>query len=141
MTIPGRLLLVMMVISILSYGFSASSFAQQTPADCDPKTQVFQLGVCQDIDESGPQAFSIETDQPSYDERDTITISGNVGTISTSFPTQQALTIIITGPTGNIVGIAQVTPDASGQFSHNITAGGTMNASGDYKITAMELKK
>jgi len=131
----GNLALIILSISILSYGFSGLTFAQQQPEDCDPKTQVFQAGFCQDIEKTGPQDFTIDTDQPSYDDGDTIRITGNVGTLSESFP-NTPLTIMITGPTNNIIGIAQVTPDASGQFSHNLMAGGTMKITGEYTISA-----
>ncbi|MCH7940653.1 MAG: hypothetical protein IH842_01600, partial [Thaumarchaeota archaeon] len=114
----GNLALIILSISILSYGFSGLTFAQQSPADCGPN-QVFQLGLCQDIEKTGPQAFTIDTDQPSYDDGDTIRITGNVGTLSESFP-NMPLTIMIIGPNSNIIGIAQVTPDPSGQFSHNV---------------------
>ena len=130
----GNLALIILTVSILSYGFSGFTFAQQGPEDCGPN-QVFQLGQCQDIDEEGPQVFELKTDFPSYDEGDTIRISGNVGTISASFP-DTPVTIIVTGPTGNIVGIAQVPVGADGKYAHNIIAGGTMNTTGDYEVSA-----
>lgn len=137
----GNLALIILTISILSYGFSGFSFAQLNQTlqaeDCGPN-QVFQLGQCVDIDEEGPKAFTIKTDQPlksPYDDGDIIKITGNVGSISQSFP-NTPMTIIITGPTGNIVAIAQVTPSASGEFSHNVIAGGTMNTTGEYIISA-----
>ncbi len=130
----GNLALIILSISIFSYGFSGLTFAQQSPADCGPN-QVFQLGFCQDIGESSSQAFSIETDFTSYDDGDTVRITGNVGTISESFP-ELPLTIIIIGPTGNFVAIGQVTPDASGQFSHNVMVGGTMKVTGEYQVSA-----
>lgn len=139
----GNLALIILTISILSYGFAGLSFAQssinqtQQASQCGPN-QVFQLGECVDVEKQGPQAFNIKTDQPiksPYDDGDIIKITGNVGSISQSFP-NTPLTIIITGPTGNIVGIAQVTPSSSGEFSHNVIAGGTMNTTGEYLITA-----
>jgi len=108
--------------------------SSQQPSDCGPN-QVFQLGRCQDIEKTGPQAFTIDTDQPSYDDGDKIRITGNVGTLSESFP-NTLVTIIITGPTNNIIGIVQITPDASGQFSHNFIAGEAMNITGEYTISA-----
>ena len=130
----GNLALIILSISILSYGFSGLTYAQQSPEDCGPN-QVFQNNQCLDIGDSGPQVFVLETDQPSYDDGDTIRISGNVGTTSESFP-NTPVTIIVTGPTGNIVGIAQVAVGAGGQFSHNVIAGGTMNTTGDYAVSA-----
>jgi len=130
----GNLALIILSISILSYGFSGLTYAQQSPEDCGPN-QVFQLGFCQDIVELGPQAFLIETDFTSYDDGDTVRITGNVGTINENFP-ELPLTIIIIGPTGNFVAIGQVTPDASGQFSHNVMVGGTMKVTGEYEVSA-----
>ncbi len=71
----------MMVISILSYGFSASAFAQF--AGCGPNEIRDVTGECVSVgDVSGPQAFTVKTDQPSYNDRDTIIISGNVGSVN-----------------------------------------------------------
>jgi len=128
-----NLALIILSISILSYGFSGLAYA---PAheDCGPN-QVFQNNQCLDIDVSGPQVFELKTDFSSYNEKDTIKVSGNVGTLNENFP-ETPITLILTGPTGNIVGIAQVAVDASGQFSHNFIAGGTMKITGEYEISA-----
>jgi len=104
----GNLALIILSISILSYGFSGLTYAQLGPEDCGPN-QVFQNNQCLDIDDSEPQAFALDTDHPSYDDGDTIRVTGNVGTKSESFP-NTPVTLMLTGPTGNIVGIAQVTP-------------------------------
>ncbi|HET6517236.1 MAG TPA: CFI-box-CTERM domain-containing protein [Nitrosopumilaceae archaeon] len=130
----GNLAIIVLTVSILSYGFSGLTFAQQGPEDCGPN-QVFQNNQCLDIDESGPQVFTLDTDRSSYEDRNTIRITGNVGTISTTFP-DTPVVLIVTDPTGNIVAIGQVEVSADGQFSHNIIAGGTMKTSGDYEITA-----
>ena len=130
----GNLAIIVLSISILSFGFSGLIHAQQSPEDCGPN-QVFQNNQCQDIVDSGPQAFTLNIDQPSYDEGDTIRITGNVGTLSESFP-NTPVTLIITGPTGNIAAIAQLTVGANGGFSHNVMAGGTMNTTGDYEVSA-----
>jgi len=114
--------------------FSNEAFAQQSPEDCGPN-QVFQLGFCQDIEESGPQAFVVETDQPSYEDGDTIIISGNVGTVSESYP-DTPVSIIVIGPDGKTAGIIQTTPSSNGSFSHTLIAGGSMQISGVYEVTA-----
>ncbi len=132
----GNLALIILSISILSYGFSGLAYAPGHE-DCGPN-QVFQNNDCQDIDVSGPQVFELKTDFASYNERDTITVSGNVGTINENFP-ETPITLILTGPNGNIVAIAQVSVDASGQFSQNFIAGGkgsTMKITGEYEIAA-----
>jgi len=108
--------------------------SSQQPSDCGPN-QVFQLGLCQDIGDSGPQAFTIDTDQPSYDDGDTIRISGNVGTVSASYP-DQPVSIIVIGPDGKTVAIAQTIPSSNGSFSHILIVGGSMQISGVYEVTA-----
>jgi len=136
MTIPGRLLLGMMIISILSYGFSASAFADFH--GCGPNEILNVEGVCVsafDADEPGPQAFTVKTDQPSYNDRDTIKISGNVGTLNTNYDV--AVTLMLLDPEENIVSINQLLADSSGGFSKAITAGGPLwKLTGDYEIRA-----
>jgi len=137
MTIPGRLLLAMMVISVLSYGFSASSFAQVT--SCPDRDEVIVDGVCVNAFEGGDGTagapFSVETDQPSYDSDDIIRISGMIKTLNENY--QVPVTIILVDlANGNIVSVAQVMPNSAGDYSHSITAGGTMKTSGDYEIRA-----
>jgi len=134
MTRFGRLALILLTFSILSYGFSGFSFAQETPADCGPD-QVFQLGQCVDIGERTQSApFTVETDQPSYDDGDTINISGMILTLNENFA--QDVTLILFDPNGNIVFIAQIIPDSSGAYSTSLMASseGTMKKTGDYEI-------
>jgi len=114
--------------------FSNEAFAQQSPEDCGPN-QVFQLGFCQDIEEPGPKVFWIETDFTSYDDGDTIRITGNVGTVSTSYP-DRPVTIIVIGPDGKTAAVAQTIPSSNGSFSHTLIAGGSMQESGVYEVTA-----
>lgn len=105
----------------------------QSPEDCGPN-QVFQLGKCRDIvDYTTP--ITVSTDMLSYNDGDLIVISGNVGVISETFP-DAPVTIILTGPTGNIGGISSILPSSNGSFSHTLIAGGTMNESGVYLISA-----
>jgi len=124
-----------LAVSLISFSlFSNEVFAQQSPEDCGPN-QVFQLGFCQDIEQTGPQAFTINTDQPSYDDGDTIRVTGNVGTISESDPNTLVI-IIITASNGNFVDLAQVTVDASGQFYFNFIAGEPMQDGDIHEVTA-----
>jgi len=113
--------------------FYFSDTSNTSPKDCGPN-QVFQLGQCIDIDE-GQKSFTIKTDQPSYDDGEIIRILGSVGSINESSP-NMPITILITGPTGDIVGILQAIPDSTGNFSHEIIAGGSMTDAGYYTITA-----
>jgi len=87
------------------------------------------------ISTSYAQEAYITTDRNSYEDGDTIKISGNVGALSESNP-NTPVTVITIGPDGNIVGIVQVTPDTSGEFSHSIIAGGTMNTTGEFEVSA-----
>ena len=107
---------------------------KEEPEDCAPN-QVYQQGKCVDIEEEGSKAFTIKTDQPSYDDGKIIRITGNVGSINESYP-NTSITIIITGPTGNIVAIMQVIPDTTGNFSHQVIAGESMTDAGYYTVTA-----
>ncbi len=76
--------------------------------------------------------FTVSTDKSSYTDGDTIRVSGNVGTLNENV----ALSIFIIDPTGEIVSISQITPNSAGDFSHSITAGGTMVESGTYEVNA-----
>jgi hypothetical protein len=44
--------------------------------------------------------------------------------------------ILIVSPDGNLVNIAQVSIDSSGNYSTTVTAGGTMNSNGEYEVRA-----
>jgi hypothetical protein len=44
--------------------------------------------------------------------------------------------IIIVSPDGNLTTIDQVSHDSSGNYSTTVTAGGTINSSGEYEIRA-----
>jgi len=47
------------------------------------------------------------------------------------------VSIMLIGPTGNIVAIAQVDVGSDKRFRHEITAGGTMNVEGEYTINVL----
>lgn len=62
---------------------------------------------------------------------DTIKISGNTNFRGTD------ITMIVSSPTGNIITIAQVTPEPSGNFEMEIKTGGSLwKEDGEYTITA-----
>ena len=104
----GNLAIILLSLSIFSYGFSGLSFAQESPADCDPKTQVFQKGKCLDIDEPDTAPFILETEQSSYVTDDTIKISGIITSLNENYV--QPVTLVLVGPSGNIVKVDQVNP-------------------------------
>jgi len=105
MTIPGRLLLGMMIISILSYGFSASAFADFH--GCGPDEILNVEGVCVSAFGDEPAAgapFTVQTDRDSYTEGNTIKISGTIKTLNQNYPVD--VTITIFDPNNNLVGQA-----------------------------------
>jgi len=83
-------------------------------------------------DDPSGSTLSVETDRSSYNDGDTIRISGNVEIIESDVP----VTILIVDPAGEIVSATHVMPNSSGDYSHSITAGNTMEDSGDYKVRA-----
>ena len=78
--------------------------------------------------------FSVDTDKSSYNDGDTIRITGSISSLNQNYPVP--VTILLVDSTGNIVSVAQVMPNSAGDYSHSITAGGTMKTSGDYEIRA-----
>jgi len=104
----GFFAFALLSISILSYGLSGAAYAQEAPV----------------------LPLSVGSDLPSYGFGDIITISGSIKTLAEY---SQSVTIVVVSPDGNIVTIAQVIPSSDGTYSITMKAGGTMNASGDYK--------
>ncbi|KAG2473859.1 MAG: Ig family protein [Nitrosopumilales archaeon] len=135
MTRFGHLALIILSLTILSYGFPGSIFAQDTGC---PPDYVMQLNECVFAfdEEPGSSPFTIETDKASYDDGNTVHISGMIKTLNENFP--QAVTLMILDPNKKIVSIAQIIPDPSGAFSTSIVASsdGTMTASGEYEVRA-----
>ncbi|MCH7647460.1 MAG: HYR domain-containing protein [Thaumarchaeota archaeon] len=85
-----------------------------------------------DVEPSGG-TLSVETDRSSYNDGDTIRITGSISSLNENYPVP--VTILIVDSTGEIISISQVYPSSDGSFSHSITAGGIM-ISGDYEIRA-----
>ncbi len=75
----------------------------------------------------------VTTEQSSYQEGDKIVILGEVKDLISGTP----VSIMLIGPTGNIVAIAQVDVGSDKRFRHEITAGGTMNVEGEYTINVL----
>jgi hypothetical protein len=46
------------------------------------------------------------------------------------------VTIVITAPNGNLVTVLQISPSSDGNYSDSFTAGGMINAEGDYTVKA-----
>ena len=76
--------------------------------------------------------IEVEVNRASYDEGDTIYVSGQVRDIYSGTP----VSLIVLSPSGGNVALAQVTVGADKKFSTEITAGETMKVSGIYTVTA-----
>ena len=110
MKLWGKCLFAILSLSLLSYGISGVAYAAIEP-------------------------LSVTTDKDWYADGTTITISGFVKDFDTSDPMlSMPVTIIITAPNGNLVTVAQTTPDADGNYSTSVTAGGMMKNEGDYIV-------
>jgi len=79
------------------------------------------------------QPITVSVDKPTYNEGDTIMISGAVARSGDG-----DVTIQIVGPddSQNIAGVAQSTVNRDGTFEAEIKAGGTMNRDGTYTVNA-----
>jgi len=116
MKLWGKFFLVVLTLSLLSYGISGAAYAAAEP-------------------------LSITTNKEFYGENNTITISGFVKNFDASDPQKRMdVTIMIISPSGNIVTIAQISPSSDGNYSTAslslpIVAGGPLiNAEGDYTV-------
>jgi hypothetical protein len=109
MKLSGFLAFTLLSISILSFGLTGAVNAQTV------------LPV------------SVETDSLTYTTGNSIVISGLIQNLSEY---EQAVSVMVVSPNGNMVFIDQVLPDSSGNYSTTFTAGGTMNSSGEYEIRA-----
>ncbi|MCP2506012.1 MAG: hypothetical protein NLN56_03240, partial [Nitrosopumilus sp.] len=109
MKLSGFLAFTLLSISILSFGLTGAVNAQSV------------LPV------------SVETDSLTYTTGNSIVISGLIQNLSEY---EQAVSVMVVSPNGNMVFIDQVLPDSSGNYSTTLTAGGTMNSSGEYEIRA-----
>jgi len=109
MKLSGFLAFTLLSISILSFGLTGAVNAQSI------------LPV------------SVETDSLTYTTGNSIVISGLIQNLSEY---EQAVSVMVVSPNGNMVFIDQVLPDSSGNYSTTLTTGGTMNSSGEYEIRA-----
>ena len=112
MKLWGKFFLAIFALSLLSYGISGAAYAAVEP-------------------------LSVQTNKEFYGEGNTITISGHVKSFDTSDPQKSMdVTIVITAPNGNLVTVLQITPNSDGNYSETFTAGGMINAEGDYTVKA-----
>ena len=112
MKLWGRFFLAVLTLSLLSYGISGAAFAATEP-------------------------LSVTTNKEFYTEGSTITISGFVKDFDTSDDMRSMdVTIMVLAPNGNLVTVAQVSPDSDGNYSTTMVAGGMINVEGDYTVKA-----
>ncbi|NIP61633.1 MAG: hypothetical protein GWN01_06130 [Nitrosopumilaceae archaeon] len=127
----GRIAVAFLLVTILSYGFSGVSFAQNP---C-PEGEVMVAGNCEPaIDEEEEISdFTLTTDSKLYSQGNTVKISGSVKEVEEG----TAVGFKITDPDGNIVAIGQLTPKSDGTFSTQVLAEGPLwKPAGNYKIKA-----
>jgi len=112
MKLWGKFFLAVLSLSLLSYGISGAAYAAVEP-------------------------LSVTTNKEFYGEGNTITISGFVKNFDASDPQKRMdVTIVITAPNGNLVTVLQISPSPDGNYSDSFTAGGMINAEGDYTVKA-----
>ncbi len=109
----GFLLFTILSLSILSYGFSSSVFA----------------------DSHNIPPISAKTEIASYENGDRVYVDGSIRDFDLDLHSNTALTYRLMDTTGNIVTIGQVMPDSDGNFSFNFVVGGSYyKESGEYSI-------
>jgi len=112
MKLWGKFFLAILTLSLLSYGISGTAFAAIEP-------------------------ISVTTDKEFYTEGATITISGLIKGFDASDDMRSMdVTIMVIAPNGNLVTVAQISPDITGNYSTTMVAGGMINVEGDYTIKA-----
>jgi hypothetical protein len=116
MKVSGFLAFTLLSISIMSFGLTGAVNAQS-----------------QTVQDGSTLPLSVLTDSSNYTIGNSILISGSIKNLAEY---EQAVSVMVVSPNGNMVFIDQVLPDSSGNYSTTLTAGGTMNSSGEYEIRA-----
>jgi len=112
MKLWGKFFLVVLTLSLLSYGISGAAYAAVEP-------------------------LSVTTNKEFYGEGNTVTISGFVKNFDASDPQKSMdVSIQIFAPNGNLATIAQVTPSSDGNYSTTVKAAGMISVEGDYTVKA-----
>jgi len=108
MKLSGKFLLVILSLSIISYGMSSSVYASSHSV----------------------APVSVMTDKASYATNDAILLSGFVKDFDGSFE----VTLMIVNPQGNIVSVSQLAPSSDGNFSTTVIASGMIKQVGEYVV-------
>ena len=112
MKLWGKFFLAILTLSLLSYGISDAVYAAAEP-------------------------ISVATNKEWYADGATIIIAGEVKNFDSSDPMKSRdVTVVITAPNGNLVTVLQISPSSDGNYSDSFTAGGMINAEGDYTVKA-----
>ena len=110
MKLSGKFFLVVLSISLLSYGISSAAYAAVEP-------------------------ISVTTNKDWYADGAIITISGFVKDFDAADPMKSFdVSILIFAPNGNLATVAQIPPDSDGNYSTTVKAAGMINAEGDYDV-------
>ncbi len=113
MRIRGPLAVMLLTVSLLSYGASDSALA----------------------DSHNIPPISVSTELPSYGNGDRVNVSGSIRDYDPADDAGQDVLIMIKAPNGALVDIGQVTPGSDGTFSASFVAAIPMwKAAGDYSI-------
>ncbi len=125
MKLSNGFMMIVLAVSILSYGIPGASFAQEDGED--------DSGIVEQL-----LPITISTDSETYEAGDTITISGQLKTISNLM---SDVTIIVDAPNNPAFIVAQPTPAMDGSFTKTVFTGGSLwKVSGEYTITATYLR-
>ena len=111
MRLTGTFAILLLAISIVSYGLTGAASAQ-----------------------SNVPPISVETDFPAYGETGIIGVTGHVKE-STISEFEVPVVIKVQKQDGSLVAIMQVDIDRDGDFSSSIIPGGQMSTAGEYTIT------
>ncbi len=110
------IILLILSISIFSFGFSGITFAQEVLTSSLPP-------------------LSVETDQDLYTQNNVVTITGFIRNLETDYRVDIVIRIISSN--GNIVSVAQLTPDSDGTFQTSFVASGPLwKTAGEYSVEA-----
>ena len=107
MRLSSKFLVIIVSLSIISYGITDLAYGQTNVAP-----------------------INVQTDHASYGTGETINVSGFVK----DFDGDADVTLMIIDPRGNIVTVAQIAPNSDGNYSHTIKAAGMISVEGEYTI-------
>ena len=108
MKLSGKFLLIILSLSIISYGMSSSVYASS----------------------HNIAPVSVNTNLSSYATGDAILLSGFVKDYDGEFQ----VTILIINPQGNVVHVDQFAPNSDGNYSTTIIASGMIKKVGEYIV-------